>query len=52
MHKPQKIAYVEQFTSRAEAMRREKSIKKLNHQQKEDLINSQKSPNKPRHETR
>jgi putative endonuclease len=43
MHKPQEIAYIEQLTSRAEAMKREKTIKKLNHQQKEDLIKSQKT---------
>jgi putative endonuclease len=43
MHKPQEIVYIEQLTSRAEAMRREKAIKKLNHQQKEDLVKSQKT---------
>jgi putative endonuclease len=43
MHKPQEVAYIEQLTSRAEAMKREKAIKKLNHQQKEDLIKSQKT---------
>jgi putative endonuclease len=44
MHKPQKVVYVEQFISRAEAMRREKAIKKLNHEQKESLISSRKEP--------
>ena len=39
-HPPQKIAYVEQFASRSEAMKREKTIKKLNHQQKAALANS------------
>lgn len=43
MHKPQDITYIEQFSSRAGAMKREKAIKKLNHQQKEDLIKSQKT---------
>jgi putative endonuclease len=42
MHKPKKVVYVEQFILRAEAMRREKTIKKLSHEQKENLISSQK----------
>ena len=37
MHKPQKIVYVEKFGSRADAMKREKRIKKLNHNQKNAL---------------
>jgi len=41
MHKPKKIVYVEEFDSRAKAMRREKSVKRLNHRQKLELINSQ-----------
>jgi len=44
MHKPKKIVYVEEFSSRAEAMQREKSTKKLNHKQKLELTNSQKKP--------
>jgi putative endonuclease len=40
MHKPQKIAYLELFDLRAQAMKREKQIKKLTHQQKLNLINS------------
>jgi len=40
MHKPQKIAYLELFDSRAQAMKREKAIKKLTHQQKLNLINA------------
>ncbi len=40
-HKPQKIAYTELFGSRGEAMKREREIKKLSHQQKQDLVNSQ-----------
>ena len=40
-HRPQKIAYVELFDSRSSAMKRERAIKKLTHQQKQDLINSQ-----------
>lgn len=42
MHKPKKVVYIETFASRAEAMRREKDIKKLNHQQKQKLVNAQK----------
>jgi putative endonuclease len=41
MHKPRRIVYVEEFSSRAEAMKREKRIKKLKHSQKLDLIKSQ-----------
>jgi putative endonuclease len=40
MHKPQKIAYLELFDTRTQAMKREKAIKKLTHQQKLNLINS------------
>jgi len=41
MHKPKRVAYVELFDSRAKAMKREKAIKKLTHQQKQNMINSQ-----------
>jgi putative endonuclease len=34
MHKPRELVHVEEFGSRAEAMKREKRIKKLSHQQK------------------
>ena len=40
MHKPKRVAYVEIFDSRAHAMKREKAIKRLSHQQKQNLINS------------
>jgi len=43
MHKPQKIAYLELFESRTQAMKREKAIKKLTHQQKLTLVNSRSS---------
>jgi len=43
MHPPKKVAYVEAFASRSEAMRREKEIKKLNHAQKKNLVSSQKN---------
>ncbi|MEM3378168.1 MAG: GIY-YIG nuclease family protein [Candidatus Bathyarchaeia archaeon] len=41
IHKPERVVYVELFDSRAKAMRREREIKKMTHQQKLDLINSQ-----------
>lgn len=40
-HRPQKIAYVEIFGTRSSAMKRERAIKKLTHQQKLDLVISQ-----------
>jgi putative endonuclease len=40
LHKPQKVAYVELCDSRAKAMKREREIKKMTHQQKLNLINS------------
>jgi putative endonuclease len=39
MHKPQKLIYFEKHSSRAEAMKREKRIKRLNHTQKLELAN-------------
>ena len=39
-HKLQKIAYIELFDSRTKAMKREREIKKLSHQQKLDLVSS------------
>ena len=40
MHRPKRVAYVELFDSQAKAMKREREIKKLTHQQKLNLINS------------
>jgi putative endonuclease len=40
MHKPQEVAYFELFNSRMQAMKREKEIKTMTHQQKLNLINS------------
>ncbi|MCW4024574.1 MAG: GIY-YIG nuclease family protein [Candidatus Bathyarchaeota archaeon] len=37
-HKPDKLAYVERFDTQVTAMQRERQIKKLSHQQKQDLI--------------
>ena len=44
MHRPKKIVYVEEFGSRAEAMKKEKKVKRMNHRQKLELINSQNKP--------
>ena len=38
MHEPEKLVYLEQFESRGEAMRRERQIKTLNHDKKQQLI--------------
>ncbi|HMK94191.1 MAG TPA: GIY-YIG nuclease family protein [Candidatus Limnocylindrales bacterium] len=40
-HRPLKLAYFELFGSRSEAMKREREIKRLSHQQKLDLVNAQ-----------
>ncbi len=40
-HRPQQVAYVELFGTRSAAMKREREIKKLSHQQKINLIVSQ-----------
>jgi putative endonuclease len=40
-HKPKRVAYVELFDSRAKAMQREREIKRMSHQQKLNLVNSQ-----------
>jgi putative endonuclease len=44
MHRPKKIVYVEEFGSRAEAMQRERKMKRLTHNQKRALIKSQSKP--------
>ena len=38
MHEPEKLVYTEQFESRGEAMRKERKIKKLSHNKKQQLI--------------
>ena len=40
IHKPQKLVYSEDYPSRSLAMRREREIKKMSHQQKQVLIDS------------
>jgi putative endonuclease len=42
MHRPKKLVHVEEFHSRAEAMKRERRIKKLTHHQKLRLANRRK----------
>ena len=37
MHEPEKLVYLEQFESRGEAMRRERQIKRLSHDKKQQL---------------
>ena len=43
MHKPEKLMYIQQFESRGDAMRRERKIKTLSHNKKQQLINNNKS---------
>jgi putative endonuclease len=38
MHKPKKLVYKEEFGSRAEAMKREKRVKKMRHREKLELV--------------
>jgi putative endonuclease len=37
MHEPEKLVYLEQFESRGEAMKRERQIKRLSHDKKQQL---------------
>lgn len=37
-HKPEELVYIEQFENRGEAMRRERKIKKLSHDRKQQMI--------------
>ena len=45
MHKPKNLVYVERYASLLDAMKREKQVKKLTHQQKHSLILSQRKSN-------
>jgi len=38
IHKPMKVVYVEKISSRKEAVRRERTIKLLNHKKKQRLV--------------
>ena len=40
IHKPKKLVHIEEFATRKEAMRREKEIKKLGHEEKKRLCQS------------
>jgi len=40
MHKPKKLAYTEEYSSRTEAMRRERRVKTMGHERKLKLIES------------
>jgi len=40
MHEPEKLVYIEQFENRGEAMRRERRIKTLSHNKKQQLKNN------------
>ena len=40
MHEPEELVYVEEFGSRGEAMRRERQIKTLSHDKKQQLISN------------
>jgi putative endonuclease len=44
MHRPKELVHVEEFDSRAAAMKREKRIKKLNHGQKLKLASVRAKP--------
>ena len=44
IHRPRKLVYFEEFNTRAEAMRRERKIKRLSHREKANLAKSQQKP--------
>ena len=46
IHRPKKLVYFEELNSRAEAMKRERKLKRLKHSQKLKLINSKKKHKK------
>lgn len=39
-HKPKKVVFIEKYESRSDALKRERSIKKKSHNQKQELINT------------
>jgi putative endonuclease len=43
-HKPKRVVHIELFATRTEALKREREIKKLSHQQKLNLINTRNYP--------
>jgi putative endonuclease len=44
MHEPENIVYVEEFHSRSEAMKREREIKSLSHNEKQQLADQHARP--------
>jgi putative endonuclease len=38
-HKPKKVVFIEKYTKRSDALKRERNIKKRSHNQKQELIN-------------
>ena len=46
IHRPKKLVYFEEFNSRAEAMKRERKLKRLRHRQKLKLTSSEKKHKK------
>jgi putative endonuclease len=46
IHRPKKLVYFEEFNSRAEAMKRERKLKRLKHSQKLKLTSSKKKRKK------
>jgi len=40
MHEPEKLVYIQEFESRGDAMRRERRIKTLSHDKKQQLIDN------------
>jgi putative endonuclease len=40
LHRPKKLVYVEEFATRSEAIKRERMIKRLNHREKQKLVNA------------
>lgn len=49
MHKPKKLVYTEKFQSRSDAMRRERRLKRLGHQEKCRLAKSHTRRTKKNH---
>jgi len=43
-HKPKELVYVQEYSSRTEAMRSERRTKRLSHRQKLELINAHTKP--------
>jgi len=44
LHRPKRLVYIEEFDTRTEAMRRERQIKKLGHDDKHKLVSRADNP--------